>query len=153
MKSAFVFIAIFFLAGCLSSRQVKLSRFSFNGHTQNSLIVNRVPDYGINGRDGCVVEGQFFLSLMSTLDSKIHGTLKDSKTLASLVGAHIVIYFSGYVDPVQLFTNGNGEFSLTQKAPITKIVVNSIGWRTLVVDLGQRKVVLDQLNPKDSSYP
>ncbi|TRZ40788.1 hypothetical protein, partial [Robertkochia marina] len=40
-----------------------LPEFSIQGKSFNELIVNRIPDYGLTGEDGCIVENQIKINL------------------------------------------------------------------------------------------
>jgi hypothetical protein len=138
----FFFIFCFTLAGCLSTRQgVKLSQFSYNEKFHNSLIVDRVPDYGLTGKDGCVVEGQFFLSLKSSVNSQVVGVVKDVKSLEPMIGANVSVWFEGLNSPVSIVADANGEFKFVRQSAVTKIEVQFVGWRTIVVDFNRSRVL------------
>lgn len=137
-----VFVLYFFLVGCSSIRQgVKLSQFSYNEKFRNSLIVDRVPDYGLTGKDGCVVEGQFLLSLKSSVNSEVFGVVKDVKSLEPMIGANVSVWFEGLNSPISIVADANGEFKFVRQSAVTKIEVQFVGWRTMVVDFNRSRVL------------
>jgi hypothetical protein len=137
-----IFIFCFSLVGCSSIRHgVKLSQFSYNEKSHNSLIVDRVPDYGFTGKDGCVVEGQFLLSLKSSVNSEVVGVVKDVKSLEPMIGANVSVWFEGLNSPVIIVADANGEFKFVRQSAVTKIEVQFVGWRTMVVDFNRSRVL------------
>ncbi len=137
-----ILIFCFSLVGCSSTRHgVKLSQFSYNEKSHNSLIVNRVPDYGLTGKDGCVVEGQILLSLKSSVNSEVVGVVKDIKSLQPMIGANVSVWFEGQNSPVSVVADTNGEFKFVRQSAVTKIEVQFVGWRTMVVDFNRSRVL------------
>jgi hypothetical protein len=140
--NALVFILYFSLVGCSSTRHgVKLSQFSYNERFHNSLIVDRVPDYGLTGKDGCVVEGQFLLSLKSSFNSEVVGFVKDVQSHEPMIGANVSVWFEGLNSPVSTVADGKGEFKFVCQSAVTKIEVQFVGWRTMVVDFNRNRVL------------
>ncbi len=136
------FVSLLFLASCSSTRYgVKLSQFSYNGKPQNALIVDRVPDYGYSGKDGCVVEGQFLLSLKSSDDSEIIGIVKDVTSHEPMIGANILVWFEDLGSPVLTVADANGEFKFLRRSAVTKIEVQFVGWRTMVIDFNRSRIL------------
>jgi hypothetical protein len=137
-----IFIFCFSLVGCSSTRHgVKLSQFSYNQKFHNSLIVDRVPDYGLTGKDGCVVEGQFLLSLKSSVNSEVFGVVKDVKSLEPMIGANVSVWFEGQNSPVSIVADANGEFKFVRQSAVIKIEVQFVGWRTMVLDFNRSRVL------------
>ena len=118
-----------------------MSQFSYNEKSHNSLIVDRVPDYGLTGKDGCVVEGQFLLSLKSSVNSEVVGFVKDVKSLEPMIGANVTVWFEGLNSPVSVVADTNGEFKFVRQSAVTKIEVQFVGWRTMVVDFNRSRVL------------
>ncbi len=142
MKLNVLIFTFFSLVNCSSTRHgVKLSQFSYNERYHNSLIVDPVPDYGLTGKDGCVVEGQFLLSLKSSVNSEVVGVVKDVKSLEPIIGANVSVWFEGLNSPVLIVADANGEFKFVRQSAVTKIEVQFVGWRTLVVDLNRSRVL------------
>ena len=137
-----IFIFCASLIGCSSTRHgVKLSQFSYNEKAHNSFIVDRVPDYGLTGKDGCVVEGQFLLSLKSSVNSEVIGVVKDVKSLEPMIGANVSVWFEGQNSPISIVADVNGEFKFNRQSAVTKIEVQFVGWRTMVVDFNRSRVL------------
>ena len=137
-----IFIFCFSLVGCSSTRHgVKLSQFSYNEKSRNSLIVDRVPDYGLSGKDGCVVEGQFLLSLKSSVNSEVVGVVKDVESLKPMIGANVSVWFEGQNSPLLIVADVNGEFKFVLQSSVIKIEVQFVGWRTMVVDFNRSRVL------------
>ncbi|MCZ8070808.1 MAG: hypothetical protein ACK5R0_08690 [Bacteroidota bacterium] len=143
MKLNFLILVFCFsLVGCSSTRHgVKLSQFSYNEKSHNSLIVDRVPDYGLTGKDGCVVEGQFLLSLKSSVNSEVVGVVKDVESLKPMTGANVTVWFEGQNSPISIVADVNGEFKFIRQSVVTKIEVQFVGWRTMVVDFNRSRVL------------
>jgi hypothetical protein len=136
------FFLAFLLLGCFSTRQEsKLSEFSYNNKFYNYLIINRIPDYGITGADGCIVMKPIFLSLKSINDSQIIGTVKEITAKEILPGARVKIYFKEQKDSLFTTTDSTGSFLFTPKFPIDKIFVHSIGYRPLMVGFDQENII------------
>jgi len=118
-----------------------LSKFSYNQKFHNSLIVDRVPDYGLTGKDGCVVEGQFLLTLKSSVNSEVVGVVKDVESLKPMIGANVSVWFEGQNSPISIVADVNGEFKFVRQSAVTKIEVQFVGWRTMVVDFNRSRVI------------
>ena len=128
-----VFISIFAVS-CSSIREYKLSKFDFNNKSHNSLILNRLPDYGDGHLDGCIVMSEMHLSLKREVKDSIVGVVKDTKTNEPVI-AEIKIYFKDLEQPITLTNNGSGTFSFTKIKEIDMVSISSIGYRRLVIDL------------------
>jgi hypothetical protein len=128
-----VFISIIAVS-CSSIREYKLSKFDFNNKSHNSLILNRIPDYGDGHLDGCIVMSEMHLSLKREVKDSIVGVVKDTKTNEPVI-AEIKIYFKDLEQPITLTNNGSGTFSFTKIKEIDMVSIWSIGYRRLVIDL------------------
>jgi hypothetical protein len=128
-----VFISIFAVS-CSSIREYKLSKFDFNNKSHNSLILNRLPDYGDGHLDGCIVMSEMHLSLKREVKDSIVGVVKDTKTNEPVI-AEIKIYFKDLEQPITLTNKGSGTFSFTKIKEIDMVSISSIGYRRLVIDL------------------
>jgi hypothetical protein len=138
----FILIFCFSLVGCLSTRHgVKLSQFTYNEKYHNSLIVDRVPDYGFTGKDGCIVEGQLYLSLKSSVNSEVFGFVKDVKSREPMIGANVFIWFEGQNSPIIVVADANGAFDFIRQSTISRIEVVSVGYRKMVIDFSRSRVL------------
>lgn len=136
-----LFLFSFFVFGCSSSRGIELSKFSYNDRFHNSLIVDRAPHYGLDNPDGCVVEGQVLLAISSLSESQYNGVVKDVKTHEPIPGANVKFFYQEADSPVTVITNKEGQFEYTKESPISKIEVFFVGYRTLVIDLRNNKLL------------
>ena len=118
----------------VSRNGIKLSKFTYNNKNRNIFIQNRIPDYGDGHSEGCIILGQVFLSLNSTV-YKTKGFVKDVETLEPLIGSKISIWFQSNDDSVIIISDSIGEFEINSKLKISKIEVEHLGWRNLVVNM------------------
>ncbi len=132
-------IGLIFLSGCVSGLRVKPARFTFNDRVRNTLIVNRIPRYGDTKPDGCVIEGQIYLSVKTSDNSKYIGKVQDVKTLEPLSGATIRVHLQNSVQPLIVTAHPNGEFTFESEKAITRLEVNMIGWRTLRINFKSKQ--------------
>lgn len=56
-----------------------LPEFTIDGKNYNRFIENRVPDYGINGEDGCVRVDELSLHLFRLASDSIKGMVRDAE--------------------------------------------------------------------------
>ena len=111
----------------------------YNGKNYNQLITGRVPEYGIAGRDGCVVMREIILELHDVDAQIVEGLVKDAETSDSLPGARIKLEMrDGRTET--LTADVNGRFLLNKSAPIKDFHVQYIGYRILNVKAVSRKL-------------
>ena len=126
--------------GCYSANRYTLGKFDYNKSPKNSLIVNRIPDYGDGRPDGCIHMPEIHLFLSREKKDSIFGLVKDVKTNEPLF-AEIKVYFSTVQEPIIVTTNGNGEFAFTKIQNINLLSIHSIGYRPLSINLkGFKKI-------------
>jgi hypothetical protein len=123
------------------SQKLKLSNFKFNDNDYSALIVNRKPDYGWGGKDGCIIECQTSLNLSSSQDSLIKGIVTNSENDQPIIGGSIQIWFKNQKSFLTITTDRNGTFQFSQQEKIIKIEVKSIGCRTLQIDLTKQHIM------------
>lgn len=127
---AFVILCTSLTTFCQKKRE--LSQFSYNDKYFNQLIVDRIPDYGFTGRDGCIVEQQIKLALKDIDQQKIEGLVKDAKSNDALVGATVIlIRRNGHKET--LATDSLGRFQLDRSSPVKEIQILYIGYRRLKI--------------------
>lgn len=71
-----VIILFYSLTGYAQTKQ-SYPRLLYNGKSCNSLITNRVPEYGIASRDGCIVMREIILELQDIDAQTVEGLVKD----------------------------------------------------------------------------
>jgi hypothetical protein len=129
------------LLNCSLSRHIKLPKFSYNNKFHNSLILNRVAEYGDGERDGCIIMPEMYLSLKSVDRKKFEGEIKDAKCLEAISYASIQIFVDHTESSIQLQSDVNGRFSFIRQPNISKLKVSTVGYRTLVLDFAQSKIL------------
>ncbi len=137
MGKLWLFIFLLSALSCRSARSdypYKLSDFFYNGHKHNRHIVNRVPDYALFRRDGCIVEEQASLLLTRLNDSMIYGRVVTplcNMLENKLVSVKIIYPVHTTILPVDSI----GQFWFCSADSISTIKVTSIRCRKLVVDM------------------
>jgi hypothetical protein len=135
-----IVVVCIILSSCASlPRGYKLSKFSYNGKYHNDLIVNRVPDYGDGHLDGCIVMWEMHLTLESSKNGGIAGTVTDVKSLDPLPNALVKVFLTENQTPVSVSSDSVGKFQLAHFAQVRQIVITYVGYRSLVVDFSSNK--------------
>ena len=127
------------LIGCAVSHGVRLPKFSYNNKYHNSLIINRVPEYGDGRRDGCLIEPEMYLSLKSANRKNFEGEIKDVRSQQPVSYAFIQINITDSF--VQMQSDVNGHFSFIRQSDISKLKVSAIGYRTLTLDFTHSRIL------------
>ena len=132
--SLFLFAVLLF--GCRSMKQsAPQSTFSINGKECNKCIQNRIPDYGIDNKDGCVVLGKISLSLIFISTDSIVGVVVDSKTSEPIPFATVQLFQRTPEGAKVLRSDSLGEFKTRLTNRLGKIQIEHIGYRTLLINL------------------
>lgn len=134
-------IIIVLLNSFIAQAQTKQSypRLSYNGRSCNQLIIDRVPDYGISSRDGCIVMGEINLELRDIDAQIVEGLVKDAERGHALVGASIKLRrLNGRSETLR--TDSSGRFLVNRSSPIKEFHVLYIGYRTFNVKVAPRKL-------------
>ena len=105
----------------------------YNGKKLHKLIVDRIPDYGINDEDGCVVERAIRLEFRDIDSLTVQGLLRDAETKDPLPGAVIKLERLGQEIEI-LNPDAKGRFIVKKASPVRKITVQYIGYRTLKIE-------------------
>lgn len=129
----FVILTVIGLSSCYSNR-LKYGEFKIDGKKHNNLIVNRIPHYGINAKDGCVVHGQMAMNLTYFSKDSIAGQLINPNTENPILFSEIKL-ITVNSDSIRLFSNENGRFHSKLNDQLYWIKTNLIGYKSLVVDL------------------
>jgi len=131
-----LFLIAVLLYGCRSMNQTApQSTFSINGKECNKCIENRIPDYGIDNKDGCVVLREISLSLIFISTDSIAGVVTDSKTAEPIPFAKVQL-FQKTPEGARVFNSDSlGEFRIRLTNRLEKIQIEFVGYRTLLIDL------------------
>lgn len=104
----------------------------YNGKNCNQLIIDRLPDYGISGRDGCIVGREIVLELKDIDTQQVEGWIKDAETGEALVGASIKLQRKNGSNET-LKTDSYGRFLMNKSSPLKKLNVEYLGYRILKI--------------------
>jgi hypothetical protein len=58
-----------------------------------------------------------------------------------MIGANVSVWFEGLNSPVSIVAEVNGDFRFGLQTAVTKIEVQFVGWRTMVVDFNRSRVL------------
>lgn len=105
-------------------------RLLYNGRDCNPLITNRVPEYGISSRDGCIVMREIILELRDIDAQTVEGLVKDVETGDVLAGASIKLQRQKG-DSEVFATDSLGRFRVTRASPVKYLQVQYLGYRML----------------------
>ena len=141
MKRFYLIFALFILISCSISNNAQLPKFSYNNKYYNSLIKNRVPEYGNGERDGCMPMAEIYLSLKSENQKEFRGEIKDVRSLEPISYASIQIFTNNSDTPIQLMSDINGHFDLTRQSGISRLTISTVGYRTLILDFSQSRIL------------
>ena len=133
-----IFLLTFSIAfSCGTNRIENLSDLTIENKKSNSLIENRKPDYGISGKDGCVIMSEISMNIMEFKNDYLKGKLFDSETNDPISYSNIRLHIKkeGKLDTLTLQSDSNGFFEKEFNGKLTKIDVSYIGYRDLIIDL------------------
>jgi len=115
-----------------AQRREAYSRLSYNGINYNRLIINRFPDYGFAGRDGCIVMAEINLALRDIDSLTVEGLVKDAETGKNMVGASIRFQTqNGHRE--RIISDSTGRFLVNRSSPHGEFEILYIGYRTLKI--------------------
>lgn len=100
----------------------------YNRKSLNQLIVDRIPDYGISNRDGCIVGREFILELSDIDQQKVEGLVKDVETKEVITNATVKLTRRSRKTET-LLTDATGRFLLEKSSPIKELQIQYIGYR------------------------
>ena len=131
-------ILIFTIAySCGSQRIEYLSNLTIENKKSNDLIKNRVPDYGIDGGDGCVVMNEISMNIFDLKKDFIRGNIFDSESNEPLIFGNINLYIDKgqKIETLNLNSDSNGFLATEFNGKLIKIEVDYIAYRNLKVEL------------------
>lgn len=136
MKSNIILIIILIHSFCSCSvyKGERLSSLMINAKVRNSHIVNRRPDYGDGHRDGCIIMQEMKVKLVINNDT-IKGYALDVLSDKPLVNASVVGKLNSDTVIATALTDGEGKFHFFHSQKVTRLVINSIGYRTFTAKL------------------
>tara|TARA_R110002049_G_scaffold307457_1_gene507997 strand:- start:176 stop:619 length:444 start_codon:yes stop_codon:yes gene_type:complete len=139
MRVYIIIIAAILISSCSGTKNLtELSELTIDNRPVNKLIVDRNPDYGIDGRDGCVVMGEISMDIAELENGKsIRGKVFDSGTRNPLTNAKLTLFIDeeGSTKKIEIEANENGIYQSELNGKLNKIEVDYIAYRTLKIDI------------------
>ena len=139
MKIRIILILTILISSCGGTKNlIELSELTVENKRSNKLIVNRKPDYGISGRDGCVTMGEISMNISELNNKKsIRGKVFDSETKEPLINAKLKLSIeqNGSNKTSEINSDVNGIYEAEFNGELKKIEVEYIAYRTLKIDL------------------
>ena len=109
------------------------SNVTWNGRTVNGLIENRFPEYGMGTANGCCVQAQFSMDVVTEDDKTIIGEIRNSRSGEPVHFAIVIFYQVNQTDTVN--TVFDGKFTHTIHDELKRIEVHGLGYETLVLNI------------------
>ncbi|RAJ77345.1 hypothetical protein CLV59_107112 [Chitinophaga dinghuensis] len=135
----FSLIALITLFALQVHAQDKYGKVTYNKKNISELITGRNPEFGITGRDGCVVSGKLYLELRDMDVQHIEGWVRDEHTGQGLSGASVQLTRKN--GPIEkLVTDSTGKFILLKAAPMKEMKVLYIGFWPLQIKGSKEKL-------------
>ncbi|NLR78182.1 hypothetical protein [Chitinophaga eiseniae] len=128
-------VLVIALSGSLAGAAQEKGKYAtlfYNGKDCNQLIIDRFPQYGIAGRDGCVVQREIRLTLKDIDGQKAAGIVQDVETNELLRGARIKLKRKNGSDET-IDTDAQGRFEVNTSSALKELQVYYVGYRTLKV--------------------
>lgn len=130
------------ISSCSGTKNLtELSELTIENKSSNKLIVDRKPDYGISGRDGCVVMGEISMNITELKYGKsIRGKIFDSETKEPLINAKLKLTIdqNGSEKTSDVYSDENGIYKSELVGELKKMEVEYIAYRTLRIDFEKR---------------
>ena len=135
-KILFLIFITVFSNSVVSQNSTEMPELRIENKTANKLIVDRKPDYGFVGRDGCVVMDEISMDINELNQKLIRGKIFNSKTKEPLIGAQIYLFItqSDSIQKLVIKTDSNGLYKSQLNGKLNKINVEYIGHRNLKID-------------------
>lgn len=111
-----------------------LPEFTVDGKKYNRLIENRIPDYGINGEDGCVRVHELSLHLFRLASDSIKGMVRDAEQQDLMPYAEVNFYENEDL-VLSTFPDSTGVFTALLPKEANRVEVKFIAYRTLKIKL------------------
>jgi hypothetical protein len=126
------------ISSCSGTKNLtELSELTIENKSSNKLIIDRKPDYGISGRDGCVVMGEISMSITELKNGEsVRGKVFDSKTKEPLINAKLKLTIDQNGSPrtSNIYSDNNGIYKSDLIGELKNIEVEYIAYRTLKID-------------------
>lgn len=127
-----IVIVLLYSFGAQAQRRQTYSRLSYNGMNYNRLIIDRIPDYGIAGKDGCIVMSEIDLAFRDIDSLMVEGLVKDAETGENIRGASIK-FRRRNGSSERIVSDSIGRFLVNRSSPVKDFEVLYIGYRPLKI--------------------
>ena len=138
MRIQIILILTFLISSCSGTKNLtELSELTVENKNLNKLIVDRKPDYGISGRDGCVVMEEISMNITEFKNGKsVRGKIFDSKTKTPLINAKLKLTIdqNGSEKTKEIYSDEDGIYQSELIGELKKMEVEYIAYRTLKID-------------------
>ena len=145
MRTNLIILLTVLISSCSGTKNVaelsKLSELTVENKSLNGLIVDRKPDYGISGRDGCVVMGEISMDIIELNKGKsIRGKVFDAENKNSMIKAGLILSMNqnGLTKSIEILSDENGIFQTDFNGKLEKIIVAYVAYRTLKIDFDRQ---------------
>lgn len=116
----------------MAQEKDKYAALFYNGKNCSQLIIDRMPDYGIAGKDGCVEQRPIKLTLKDIDGQKAAGIVQDAETNELLPGVRVKLKRrDGSNETID--ADAQGRFEVNTSSPLKELQVYYLGYRTLKV--------------------
>ena len=134
-----ILILMFLTVFCnsvFSQSSTEMPELRIEDKTANNLIVDRKPDYGFVGRDGCVVMDEISMDINELNQKLIRGKIFNSKTKEPLIGAQIYLFIiqNDSIQQIDIKADSDRLYKSELKGKLNKMNVEYIGYRNLKID-------------------
>lgn len=138
MRIQIILILTFLISSCSGTKNLtEFSELTVENKSSNKFIVDRKPDYGISGRDGCVVMEEISMKITELKNGKkVSGKIFDSKTKEPLINARLKLTIdqNGSKNATEIYSDKNGFYNYELVGELKKMEVEYIAYRTLKID-------------------
>lgn len=111
-----------------------LPELTVNGKNYNRLIENRIPDYGIDGEDGCVRQEELSLDLFLLASDSIKGIVRDARLRDPMPFSEVLFYNNENL-VLSTLADSTGVFITEVPKGANRMEVKFIIYRTLKLKL------------------
>ncbi|MEW2922945.1 hypothetical protein AB1A65_15835 [Muricauda sp. ANG21] len=142
MRIKEIILASLLISSCGGTKNFTiLPELTLENQQANKLIVDRKPDYGINGRDGCVIMGEISMIITELENRKsVRGKVFDSEKKEPLINAKLklTIEQNGSERTSEIYSDANGIYNTDLFGELKKMEVEYIAYRTLKIDFAKQ---------------
>jgi hypothetical protein len=129
MKILTIFFALVVLISCVTSYKTELPQLTVDSKTPNRKIVNRYPDYGIAGKDGCIIMREMHLLLNTKTNGKLLGRVTSVSDNMGLVNASLTITDKSGKN-YMVVSDSIGNFEIDFEEQLASAKAQYVGFRT-----------------------